>query len=576
MPQVRDALLTLVIGVTGHRDIPVEEHAALQARVVGLIETLRRDFPDLPLLMLNPLAEGGDRIAARAARAMSVPLFVPLPFAVEEYERDFETPASLAEFRELMAGSEIRVLPLAPGVTADDIRQRGEARNRQYAQLGMFISSHCQVLLALWDGRPSTALGGTGQVVAFHIDNVMPELGERDVAPNLLADDESDLVFHLSCSRRLAPGGQLPLHAPASAHWVTVEGSTPEARGLPEAYRRVFNQMAAFNADTQRHWHAIQANYPRLLPADPPGAVPAGIVRIERLFGAADWLALHFRQRVRLNLQASHLAAALMGLSFIIYSDLLPRRELVIAFLGLFLLGYAVAWVGRRRQWQRKYLDYRGLSEGLRVQLYWRLAGVQVPADGSLGYDSFLQKQDVELSWIRHAMRGTSLVQDSGAAADPRWLQWTIRNWVGDADGAGGQLDYFRRGSERRARAYLYTERLGRLALMAGLGGALVLAVTGPGLDEASQDGLVIFMGLLPLIAGIREAYSFKKADKELIKQFQFMARLFASCSVRLARASSDEERRELLLALGRACLEEHAEWILLHRDRPLELQGPQ
>ena len=103
-----------------------------------------------------------------------------------------------------------------------------------------------------------------------------------------------------------------------------------------------------------------------------------------------------------------------------------------------------------------------------------------------------------------------------------------------------------------------------------------MLAVAGPRLDEASQAGLVIFMGLLPLIAGIREAYSFKKADKELIKQFQFMARLFASCSARLARADTVERKRELLLALGRACLEEHAEWILLHRDRPLELQGPQ
>ncbi|HEY9143319.1 MAG TPA: hypothetical protein VIM90_04725 [Arenimonas sp.] len=575
MPQVRDALLNLVIGVTGHRDIPVEEHPALQARIVRLIETLRRDFPALPLLMLNPLAEGGDRIAARAAIAMSVPLFVPLPFSVEEYEKDFETPASLAEFRELLAGSEVRVLPLAPGASADDIRERGEARNRQYAQLGMFVSSHCQVLLALWDGQPSKALGGTAQVVDFHIASVMPDIGERDVAPNLLADDESDLVFHVSCSRQLAPGGRRPLHAPAMAHWVTSEGSVPEPRGLPAAYRRVFGQMAAFNADTQRHWHAIQANYPRLLPVDMPAAVPAGIVRIERLFGAADWLALHFRQRVRLNLQASHLAAALMGLCFIVYSDLLPRRELVITFLALFLLGYALAWLGQRRQWQRKYLDYRGLSEGLRVQLYWRLAGVQVPADGSLGYDSFLQKQDVELSWIRHAMRGTSLARDSGASADPRWLQWTIQNWVGDERGAGGQLDYFRRGSEQRARAYLYTERLGRLALLAGLGGALVLAIAGPRLDEGSQAGLLIFMGLLPLIAGIREAYSFKKADKELIKQFQFMARLFASCSVRLARASSDDERRELLLALGRACLEEHAEWILLHRDRPLELQGP-
>lgn len=576
MPQVRDALLTLVIGVTGHRDIPTEEYDALQARVVRLIAALRKEFPSLPLMMLNPLAEGGDRIAARAAKAMSVPLFVPLPFSVEEYERDFETPESLAEFRELLEGAELRVLPLAPGITAEAVHRRGEARNRQYAQLGMFISSHCQVLLALWDGRPSQALGGTGQVVDFHIANVMPELGERDVAPNLLADDESDLVFHVTCSRRLAPGGQRPVHAPTLAHWLTADGATPESQGLPDAYRRVFAQMATFNADTQRHWHAIEANYPRLLPENGPAPVPAGIVRIERLFGAADWLALHFRQRVRLNLQATHLTAALMGLSFIMYSDLVPRLELVVAFLGLFLVGYAVAWVGTRRQWQRKYLDYRGLSEGLRVQLYWRLAGVRVPSDGSLGYDSFLQKQDVELSWIRHAMRGTSLVQDSGTDGDRRWLDWTIRNWVGDADGDGGQLAYFRHGSQQRAKAYLYTERLGRLALMAGLGGALVLVLAGPLLDEASQAGLVIFMGLLPLIAGIREAYSFKKADKELIKQFQFMARLFASCSVRLARAASDQERRELLLALGRACLEEHAEWILLHRDRPLELQGPQ
>ena len=28
----------------------------------------------------------------------------------------------------------------------------------------------------------------------------------------------------------------------------------------------------------------------------------------------------------------------------------------------------------------------------------------------SLGYDGFLQKQDVDLSWIRHAMRGSSLL----------------------------------------------------------------------------------------------------------------------------------------------------------------------
>lgn len=78
-------------------------------------------------------------------------------------------------------------------------------------------------------------------------------------------------------------------------------------------------------------------------------------------------------------------------------------------------------------------------------------------------------------------------------------------------------------------------------------------------------------MGLLPFLAGIREAYSHKKADKELIKQFRLMSRLFGSCCERLTRSRSDSEKRQLLLALGRACLEEHAEWILLHRERPLE-----
>ena len=62
-----------------------------------------------------------------------------------------------------------------------------------------------------------------------------------------------------------------------------------------------------------------------------------------------------------------------------------------------------------------------------------------------------------------------------------------------------------------------------------------------------------------------------RKADKELIKQFRFMARLFGSCRERLDRVRDDAETRQLLHALGRACLEEHAEWILLHRERPLD-----
>jgi hypothetical protein len=569
-PDPCDARVRLCIGLTAHRDLLPEEEAGLRAAVRRFFERLQRQFPALPLRLISALAEGGDQLVAEEALALGIELVAPLPMPQDEYERDFATPESLARFRRLLAQAQVRHLPLAAGNTMEKIHARGEARNRQYAQLGMFVSSHCQLLLALWDGHPSDATGGTAQVVQFHLHNVMPGLRVDEVAPNLLADDESDLIYHLGCSRRLAdaPPPALP---PMQAQWRTLAGSASAEGAVPQHYRHVFGQMETFNRDLQRHADALAKSGSLLSNAGAPAALPPIVAALERQFHAADWLAMHFRRRVRSSLLCTHVLAALMGLAFILYSDVEANRGYVALFLLLFALGWLLNAFGEHRQWQRKYLDYRGLAEGLRVQLYWRLAGVEIPPNNSLGYDSFLQKQDVDLSWIRHAMRGTGLLRDEDFLPVPAWLQWVVRHWIGDAQGRGGQLEYFRRGGELRERAYRWTTRLGDGALLAGLGGAAVLLFAGTRLGSGSQQALMLGMGLLPLLAGIREAYSHKKADKELIKQFRFMQRLFASCRERLSRARDDTEVRQLLLALGRACLEEHAEWILLHRERPLE-----
>ena len=98
-----------------------------------------------------------------------------------------------------------------------------------------------------------------------------------------------------------------------------------------------------------------------------------------------------------------------------------------------------------------------------------------------------------------------------------------------------------------------------------------MLLLAGNRMGSGAQALLLVAMGLLPLLAGIREAFSYKQADKELIKQFRFMSRLFGSCRARLDQARDPAESRYLLRSLGNACLEEHAEWILLHRERPIE-----
>ena len=562
------APLCLSVGLTAHRDLVPEQEPALREAVRSFFGALRQRFPDLPLRLISALAEGGDQLVAEEALALGVELVVPLPMPLAEYERDFENAQALARFRGLLAHARVRVLPLAPGVSEAQVAVRGEARNRQYAQLGMFISSHCQLLLALWDGKPSEATGGTAQVVEFHLRNVMTSLSATDTAPNLLADDESDLVYHLRCDRRFSE--QTP-HQVVQARWLTLAGEHSLSAGIPGHYGHVFEQMQELNRDVDRYRSQIRAGASPLLDDSLPAPLPPLTAATERLFHAADWLALHFQRRVRASLRATHAIAGLMGLSFILFSDIRASRFFVAAFLMLFLAGLVLTLVGRRREWQRKYLDYRGLAEGLRVQLYWRLAGVDTPPSSSLGYDSFLQKQDVELSWIRHAMRGTGLLQDETLVPDTRWLAWVVEHWIGDRQGQGGQLSYYRAGTRRRERAYRITTRLGELALAGGLLGALMLLLGDPGQMAHLQQPLLLAMGLLPLLAGIRDAYSYKKADRELIKQFRFMSRLFESCSLRLRHSRSDGETRQLLMALGKACLEEHAEWILLHRERPLE-----
>ena len=81
-------------------------------------------------------------------------------------------------------------------------------------------------------------------------------------------------------------------------------------------------------------------------------------------------------------------------------------------------------------------------------------------------------------------------------------------------------------------------------------------------------------MGIFPLIAGIRDAYSYKKAEKELIKQYRFMSGVLANARRLLDSSDDPEFRRRVLRALGTAALEEDAEWILMHRERPLEHTG--
>jgi hypothetical protein len=553
----------LVIGVTSHRDLPPEDTEAIRLRVRAFLEELQEAFPGLPLVVLSALAEGGDRLVAEEGLRRGARLVAPLPLPPALYLEDFADDASREAFRALCARAETIVLPTRQGHTRHEISNPGDARDRQYAQAGVYIASHCHILLAIWDGQPSNRLGGTAQIVRYHLTGTLPGPPgqERDPRHILGAGDER-LLFHIRCARADVPDGQRP---PVTAQWCHAAADAPEP-SMPANFRLMFEHMAEFNADCTAHASAIGT-------APGPGGNAAADMGIDCTFREADWLAMHYQRRVLLAMRTIYTLAALMGAAFTCYAHFRAQNGLIYLFLVLFALGMAVAAVANRRGWHRKYLDYRALAEGLRIQSYWRRAGISLTRDYAFAHDDFLQKQNVELGWIRNVMRAAGLPPSHAPMVDAAALAGVIDEWVGRS-GRSGQLHYYERKSIECAGLHRVTEALGALSLWGGVSISVLLAIFALRLDEEIKGSLVALMGILSIIAAVREAYAYRKADKVLLKQYRFMERIFGAARAALDRAADPAEQRAILRALGHAALTEHAEWTLMQRERQVE-HGP-
>ncbi len=561
----------LIVAVTGHRDLVNAELPGIRERVRIFLSELLTEYPDRGVTVMSSLAEGADQLVAEEAVALDIPLIVPMPMPGVLYIDDFDSIKAQESFDYLCSRAvEFYELPITPGNTRESIRKQGPNRDQQYAQLGVFLCAHCHILLALWDGKESDKLGGTGQVVRFHHDDVMPGYTSETAGSGLIiADDESDLVYHVVCSRDREDGQPAEPFEVGDYWWFSLDKHEPRSKTLPKGHRLVFRYTSEFSRDALTHADEIRDEAWPLLEEKDHATLPPGLRDIDHIFRAADWLAIYFQQRTHFALQATHLLALMMGLMYIAYSDILPVQAFLYAFLGFFVLATAVHIIGKRYSWHRKYLDYRTLAEGLRVQLYWAAAGVNTDSKSKYTHDTFLQTQDPDLGWIRNVMRVAGTECDASHYQEKAGLDFTLREWLGDKE--SGQLGYFRRKGDEKVVRFRRTERMGQISFWIGFAVIALFILMSTELEDMLRDPVVVLMGIMLLLVGVRQSYGESVADAELIKQYEFMYRIFNNARRRIDATDSDDEKRRILRVLGEAALGEHAQWILMHRERSLE-----
>jgi hypothetical protein len=550
----------LVIGVTGHRDLVDSELNQIRERVRAFFRGLIAQFPDLPIMVMTPLAEGADRLVAEVAKEFEMPVVILLPMPQTVYQTDF-SGASLDEFQSMMEMGEVVELPLAEANTMESVASAGRERDLQYAQLGAYLAAHSHILLALWDGKEAHSPGGTAHVVQFHQHDVIELIAEgQHRSPIDFAEDESDLVYHVTCSRCEAG---LPIAGlqPGQADWLSRDDVNPRTDTMPPGYAVVFNHMAELNRDLRRPLDTSQSY--ALVSQETP--LSDGVKRIEDLFHPVDLLATRFQSISHRALLISHTLAVLAGLSFIVWADLPEQENMIYPYLIFIALVLLVFDAERRSGWTRKHLDYRVLAEGLRVQFYWALAGVEMENLSRFSHDSFLRQQDLELGWIRNVMRYAGRQTDAVLPDSEREnSDVVVREWVAD------QKDWYASRSHEGSLRNRVTTTLLLAMFVIGLAVAMGLALFQYELRPPWSNLLIAFMGLLPVIAAARQNYAHRTAERELITQYSAMSRIFSNAQRLLDTTEQLDRRREILLALGESALAEQAQWILRQRERPL------
>ncbi len=373
----------------------------------------------------------------------------------------------------------------------------------------------------------------------------------RDVSDlrGLLYQRERGPVWDLICSEQ-----QVNAQIRYPNHLSEKNPSTP--------YQLIWKNMDQFNRDAQ-NVNRYEPAFP-LLPQDVREQLHQSNRFLLEQFQVCDRMATHFQKRSF----GIYIALFVFSFAFVffydIYSNLVAGAPLRLPFyLASLVVAFVIYRFGKHKNYENKYLDYRALAEGMRVQFFWSLTDFQWAAA-----DHYLHKSENELIWIRAALRSwynSSLKegQTSQLSTDRR-LQIILENWIRN------QNDYFLTTGKKNKKMLKFL-KIGSTAFLYIAFALTVLKLPIP----KPPAWLLALTSLSAAIGALVKGYIQNRGLSEHLKQYSRMAELYAFALEHTAMLKNQENANLLIQELGKEALAENAEWVLLHRDRRITFPGP-
>ncbi|HEY0301232.1 MAG TPA: DUF4231 domain-containing protein [Rhizomicrobium sp.] len=597
----------LRVGVTGHRPGPKlsPEQAAAVRRTVDTIladiarltrETVERDAwafasrrPEMSVV--SSLAEGADRIVAEAGLAAGYVLSAILPFARDVYCEDFAGADARAGFDALLGETG----------AVFELDGRREAAGRAYEAAGLLMLANADIVVAIWDQMPAEGIGGTALIV---------ERALADDVPVILIDpahpDEPAILWRADSALPTAREGieavkRRPL-GDTLAQVMEIVVAPPKEPGERGA-------LAALLTEKEPGWN-IAIAYPLMLfllgvrtirwsDVKTPVQAQDSAVRwrhylqghlsdaslrpidtdtLYDAYSALDRASSRYAQIYRSAYVFNYIAGAtavLLASIGLIYPSPDPvaalnfKALMVLIEIGLISSILVTLNLGTRRQWHRRWLEYRRLAEILR---HLRMLAPTAAAARLDRPSDRAGRAYGWVSWYARAVEREIPVPDLAVNAE---FLATVRDTVSRTE-IKSQIAYNRHNAEAMEKAGHRLHLAGTFLFWATLLiciGFLAIYLTWVEEAEHLRELTVFLTALFPAIgaalSAIRSQADFEtvaKRSHETATDLEELDTAMESEPLEFARLTDRIEKAvDVMMA-------DNAEWHVLFRTRPLSL----
>lgn len=548
------------IGVTGHRELDNPEAVqalvkkAIDAEVEKLfaqkarqnIERVRRaGATAIWFRVLSPLAEGADRVVARAV--LSDPdarLDVVLPLALEDYLEDFPTEESTTEFRDLLARCK-RPVPLRTRRIRDDRRDPGdqaELRRQAYRQAGQYVVDHCDVLVAVWDGQPSRGRGGTAEIVHYALEQNRPIIRVWGDSFEVLNRDNNNGL----------DASALDAIDQFNRHEITPDERASYAKNLEREY---FEEPQSAR-DIPASMRSFVNEY--LFPYYAQASIMAKKSQ-KRFYRAGKFI---------YALSAIAVGCAAVSVLFPGLAEVGFGSELV-----LLVIIWLTLWQAYRKHSHQSWIENRFLAERIRCGIFMAICGVEPRPIEVLPYMG--HSQTVNDWTVRVFDEIWDRLPPLAGCRQENWrtLNAYVRDvWIGE------QVHFHKDKKEREGKARKRLAKAGVVVLPTTIAAAALHLVLRYGLPKGTEAGFGhwLYHGshqVLAFIALVFPAVAASLAGMEAHREHLRMEKRSANMGPQLERlnrqmaSATDPERFEILLQqVDDIMLRETQDWLMLMR----------